>query len=169
MFIHKSSLSLKRSKIFLFCSSSFSSTHLLLLSSLLYSHTYIETADKPEGLTVWTLDSSSNIGLISFNKLRLAKLDRPCVTASFIPATCQPFKHTCYPSVDIISLYISINHFACNGSTIKSFSGISICLSSWPLSIAWVIWSACQLVYFFFIIRFTDRFGPPRTSSGWKR
>ena len=110
MFIHKSSLSLKRSKIFLFCSSSFSSTHLSLLSSLLYSHTYIETADKPEGLTVWTLDSSSNIGLISFNKLRLAKLDRPCVTASFIPATCQLFKHTCYPSVDIISLYISINH-----------------------------------------------------------
>ena len=111
--IYKSSLSSKRSKIFLFSSSSFSSTYssLSLSSSLLYSHIYFEAADKPEGLTVWTLDYSSNIGSISLNGSMLAKLDRTCVTAPFIPATFQPFKHTCFSSADIISLsQLTISH-----------------------------------------------------------
>ena len=39
-------------------------------------------------------------------------------------------KHTCLPSAEVISLYFSIGHFACNGLTMDSL--ISIDLSSWP-------------------------------------
>lgn len=82
------------------------------------------SSDIPHKSAVCTSAFPLNMGSIFSNVSRHDNLDRPCPTASLILVTCHPFKHTCLPSADVISLYISIYHFACNGLTMDSFSGI---------------------------------------------
>ena len=105
--------------------------------------------------------SFSTTGSMSLNSSRHGNFDRPCSTAALIPDTSHPFKHTFLPSSDVISLYISISHFACCGSILDSFSGVSMVSSSLPSSMARVIWLAYKSVDFLSISLSTKPFGPP--------
>ena len=127
----------------------------LHISRLLKSHVHLWP------FMVCILQSFSTIGSISLNRSRHGNFDRPCSTAGSIPDTFHPFKHALLPSSDVISLYISISHFACNGFILDSFSGTSIVCNSLLSSMASVIWLAHQSVNFLFISVFTKPFGPP--------
>ena len=109
------------------------------------------------------------IGSMSLNGSRHGNFDRPCSTAALIPDTSHPFKHTFLSSFYVISLYISISHFACSGFMLDNFSETSMVSRSLRSFMARVICLAYQSVNFLFISLLTKPFGPPWISRCWKR